>query len=518
MQKHYGRYEVMYQLGQGAMAAVHLARDPLLGRFVAIKVLHSELTTQPDVLNRFFKEARIVAAVRHPHVVEVFDFGQEGQSMFLVMEFVDGQSLGSLLKQLKIPSMHPTEPVDQGEEISRATPFLLAEPMDAQVAAALICQAAEGLSVAVRHGVVHRDIKPENMMIDQEGNLKISDFGIAHVQDDSLTKTGAVLGSPHYMSPEQARGFKPITFQADMFSLGAVFYNCLAGHPPFQGKNLPDLFRKIVSEPHVPLWRLRPDIDPFLMSLVDTLLHKDPAQRGGGPKWLHRQLQSYLLTLGIVEPSERVSTYLQGLSAQGVQTTWRSTRSPTVQDHAQRTLRYSRETRRETALAWPLASIVVVAVVVTGLWYRLGHHTVNTKVAFSTAQMTPAISVPIIKDGPELRLPVPAKVHIDTSLSVESKSPTDTENPSTAAIESPANLTLQSSPPFAEVFVDGRYVGLTPVKLEAMISGSHRIVMKGKGSPPLDTLLILHPGVQGFKFIIEKDFATRLAGTAEEVD
>ncbi len=500
------------------MAAVHLARDPLLGRFVAIKVLHSELTTQPDVLNRFYKEARIVAAVRHPHVVDVFDFGQEGSDMFLVMEFVDGQSLGSLLKQLKIPSLHPTEPADQNDEMSRATPFLLATPMDAQVAAALICQAAEGLSVAARHGVVHRDIKPENMMIDQQGTLKISDFGIAHVQDDSLTKTGAVLGSPHFMSPEQVRGFKPITFQADMFSLGAVFYNCLAGHPPFHGKNLPDLFRKIVSEPHVPLWRLRPDIDPFLMTLVDTLLHKDPAQRGGGPKWLHRQLQSYLVTSGIVEPSERVCAYLQGLSAQGVQTTWRSTRSPTVQDHAQRTLRYSRETRRKTPLLWLLASGLVVAVLAMGLWYRLGHHTVNPKVAFSADQVAPPVLAPVVQEGKGLLMPETIASHSDSSLSVERKNPDETEHVLTPAVESPANLTLQSSPPFAEVFVDGRYVGLTPVKLEGMVSGSHRIVVKGKGSPPLDTLLNLRPGVQGFKFIIEKDFAARLAGATDEVD
>src|SRR5690606_22062213 len=203
----------------GAMAKVFLARDPVLSRLVAVKVLHADLAERKDVLQRFFNEARTVAMVRSPHVVDVFDFGQEGNDLFLVMEFVDGVSLQELHRRLS----------------ARAGLAAKGSPLDAALAASLISQAAEGLSLAARHGVVHRDIKPVNLMINRQGYLKISDFGIAHVQDDSLTKTGAVLGSPLFMSPEQARGLKPITFQADMFSLGSVFYCCLAGHPPFRG-------------------------------------------------------------------------------------------------------------------------------------------------------------------------------------------------------------------------------------------------------------------------------------------
>jgi hypothetical protein len=430
--------------------------------------------------------------------VEVFDFGQEGQDMYLVMEFVDGQSLGSILKQLKAPSFQSTE------------------PLDAQIVAALICQAAEGLSVAARQGVVHRDIKPENMMIDQQGYLKISDFGIAHVQDDSLTKTGTVLGSPHYMSPEQARGFKPITSQADMFSLGAVFYTCLAGHPPFQGKSLPDLFQKIVREPPVPLWRLRQDVDPFLVNLVDTLLHKDPAQRGDGPKWLHRQLQGYLLSQGIVDPAERVCAYLRGLSAQGVQTTWRSESSQAALSHTQRTLRYSRESKREIAMGWPIAAVVTVILITAGLWYRLGQHKEYPVAVVPTDLTLPAAIGPL--DPPptaELSAPI-ATVGQEALLVTEPGTAPKAIFPEDTAsrVEEASTLLLQSSPPFAEVFIDGRFIGLTPVKVDALVSGRHRIVLKGKHSPVFDTLLNLRPGAQVYKFMIDKDQVTHLAGTA----
>ncbi|HKP95919.1 MAG TPA: serine/threonine-protein kinase, partial [Fibrobacteria bacterium] len=312
---------MLYKLGQGAMARVFLARDPVLSRFVAVKVLHAELAARRDVLQRFFNEARTVAAVRSPHVVEVFDFGQEGKDLYLVMEFVDGLSLHGMLRQLRHDQGHPDRPEGSGASFREAPLYF--DPLDATVAAALMCQAAEGLSVAARHGVVHRDVKPENLMINTQGYLKISDFGIAHVQDDSITKTGAVLGSPLFMSPEQARGLKPITSQADMFSLGGVFYSCLVGHPPFQGRNVTDLFRKIATEPHTPLWRLRPDLDPSLGNLIETLLRKDPAARGGGPRWLHRQLKGYLMASGVMDPAELIGAYLQELSSRGIQTTWR---------------------------------------------------------------------------------------------------------------------------------------------------------------------------------------------------
>jgi hypothetical protein len=569
MNRRYGRYEVLYKLGQGAMAQVFLARDPVLSRYVAIKVLHAELASRKEVLQRFFNEARTVAVVRNPHVVEVFDFGQEGKDLYLVMEFVDGLSLHGVLRQLR--PIRPG-PVDRQDPFSRLDhpphrePALVFEPLDSAIAAALMCQAAEGLTQAAQHGVVHRDIKPENLMINQQGYLKISDFGIAHVQDDSITKTGAVLGSPLYMSPEQARGLKPITSQADMFSLGAVFYACLVGHPPFQGRNITDLFRKIATQPHVPLWRLRPDLDPALGGLIETLLQKNPMDRGGGPRWLHRQLKGYLMALGVMDPADLISGYVQELASRGIQTTWRAegAQDPrpvtlpagTLPMQTVATERYTRESDRRMPAAALGAVLGVLGMAAAGIAWGLWHNRGGTDSREATAVSTPGEggalasfgpnpavgageagspkpgaggqtatqgAVPAATgsaQGPDLNLEGEGTVPTTLSESGGSDTLPSVPGPGKPIGASPpsetAALVLKSSPPFAEAFVDGNYMGVTPVRLESLPAGRHRVVLKIKRTPAFDTVLVLKPGLQSFKFRMDEDGPGRLAVTPED--
>ncbi len=311
----FGRYEAVGKLGEGAMAAVHLARDPVLDRLVAVKVLHRNVAAGRVPLQRFFNEAKTVARLANPHVVEVFDFGKQGREYYLVMEFVDGCSLSSMLK-LPGPG-GATGPVPEAPAQARP-----GRPLPDDITASLLCQAAEGLEMAARHGVVHRDIKPENLMINSQGYLKVADFGIAHLQDDSLTRTGAVLGSPLYMSPEQVRGAKPITSQSDMYSLGAVFYRCLTGSPPFASSTLKELFRKIALEAPAPLALLRPDLDPALARLVDILLQKDPSRRGEGPRWFRAELRAWLLSRGLDDPMDTVAGYLRRLARHAAPAGW----------------------------------------------------------------------------------------------------------------------------------------------------------------------------------------------------
>jgi protein kinase-like protein/PEGA domain-containing protein len=593
MNRRYGRYEVLHKLGQGAMAQVFLARDPVLSRSVAIKVLHAELASRREVLQRFFNEARTVAVVRNPHVVEVFDFGQEGNDLYLVMEFVDGLSLHGVLRQLRPIHAHragrPGRQADSPrlDHPPQGEPAAEFEPLDSAIAAALMCQAAEGLIQAERHGVVHRDIKPENLMINQQGYLKISDFGIAHVQDDSITKTGAVLGSPLYMSPEQARGLKPITSQADMFSLGAVFYACLAGHPPFQGRNITDLFRKIATQPHIPLTRLRPDLDPALGGLIETLLRKNPADRGGGPRWLHRQLKGYLMALGEMDPADLVSGYMRELASRGIQATWRAEGvegaagaenprpialpSATLPMRTVATERHTRENDRPrpaSVLGAALGVMAVLAVlavlgiaaagVAWGVWSsRVDPGSRETGAGLSpvgpspgdasqrslrgtlrdTSEGSPGIgrgslasfaasSVPDAKDIGTKPPPdtgggrAMQAADTDSGISVPSETGGSQDRSSgpggPAGASSPAEtaaLVLKSSPPFAEAFVDGDYMGVTPVRLESLSAGRHRVVLKIKRMPAFDTVLVLKPGLQSFKFRMEADGPGRLAVT-----
>ncbi|MEO6098547.1 MAG: serine/threonine-protein kinase [Fibrobacteria bacterium] len=565
----YGRYEVLYKLGQGAMAQVFLARDPLLNRLVAVKVLHADLASRKDVLQRFFNEARTVAAVRSPHIVEIFDFGQEGKDLYLVMEFVDGLSLHGVLRRMRPPQ--PGSPDDQ-RPVSRhgREAVSQSEPLDPSITAALMCQAADGLAMAAHHGVVHRDIKPENLMINSQGYLKISDFGIAHVQDDSITKTGAVLGSPLFMSPEQARGLKPITSQADMFSLGSVFYSCLAGHPPFRGRTVTDLFRKIAGEAHVPLCRLRPDLDPVLANLVETLLHKHPADRGSGPRWLHRQLKSHLFALGVLDPADLICSHLKELSARGIQTTWRMERSrwgaqatlpiATLPMSPAATESLTRESDRRTpavALSTALGFMVLVAAgIVWGLWQRAPAflspvrvpHTVVTTMLLEARKSHGTQGVasdasgnntrPTAGEWPRrdsnVRVTDSARISwaedyalangLEDSLvsaaaqnTAEAARTTAKANPPIAALGAEtAILVLKSSPPFAEAYVDGNYLGVTPVRLEGLPTGRHRVFLKVRRSPAFDTLLTLNPGLQELKFRLEERVPSRLAGKPED--
>lgn len=278
------------------MASVFLAEDPSLGRLVAIKVIHSHLAGQADLLTRFTSEAKTAAALRSPNIVEIFDYGIEAGAQYLVMEYIDGPTLQHVLN------------------------LQMGEPLSPELAACLAVQAAEGLMVAERKGVVHRDIKPENLMLTSHGLLKIADFGIAHINEQNLTRTGSLLGSPSYMAPEQVEGQKP-SHQTDMFALGAVFYACLTGRKPFNGPNIPAIFRAICELPHKPVEACVPDLDPKLIELSSALLNKKPEERGGGAKVLAGQLRQWLNQRGIYDPSEPVQNLLT-----------------TVQDAANRTM------------------------------------------------------------------------------------------------------------------------------------------------------------------------------------
>jgi hypothetical protein len=272
-----------------------LAEDPALNRMVAIKVIHSHLSSNASLLDRFTVEAKTAASLRNPNIVEIFDYGLQDNAQYLVMEYIDGPNLQFVLN------------------------LLGGKPMAPEICAAVICQAADGLITAEKSGVVHRDIKPENMMFKSDGVLKIADFGIAHISEQNLTQTGSILGSPNFMSPEQVEGKKP-THLTDMFSLGAVFYYCLTGRKPFSGSNIPAIMRHICDLPHEPVESLVENPDPALVRLVDTLLAKDPAQRGKGARWLSLQLRAYLNAKGILDLSETARALLDEAGKLGNQT------------------------------------------------------------------------------------------------------------------------------------------------------------------------------------------------------
>lgn len=209
-----GRYEIVGELGQGAMGIVYKAKDPLIDRTVAIKTisLNLALEEKEEYEARFYQEAKAAGRLSHPNIVTIYDVGKSGDVAYIAMEFLQGRELRDILNE------DPHLPIDQVLDIAM--------------------QLAQGLAYAHEHGIVHRDVKPSNIMVIRDGHVKITDFGIARMASSSVrTQTGMVLGSPKYMSPEQVMG-KAIDQRSDIFSLGVMLYEMLTGQAPFNGENV----------------------------------------------------------------------------------------------------------------------------------------------------------------------------------------------------------------------------------------------------------------------------------------
>jgi beta-lactam-binding protein with PASTA domain len=245
-----GRYTVLQRIGSGGMADVWLADDSHLQRRVALKVLHARFAQDREFVERFRREAEAAAGLQHPNVVAVFDRGEVDGTYYIAMQHLEGRTL----KQL----------IDAG-----LTP---------EQAAGLIRQVLEGARFAHRHGVVHRDLKPQNVIVDDEGKATVTDFGIARAGVSEITQAGSVMGTPHYLSPEQAQGFD-VTAVSDLYSVGVMLYEALTGRVPFEGDSAVAVAMKQVSQAPQRPSSINPQVSPALDAVVMRALEKEPGQR-----------------------------------------------------------------------------------------------------------------------------------------------------------------------------------------------------------------------------------------------
>jgi tetratricopeptide (TPR) repeat protein len=246
-----GKYRVVGRIGKGAMGEVYKAQDPLLHRFVAIKTITPALAAEPDFRHRFQREAQSAAALNHPNIVTIYDFGEEDGLVYMAMELLEGRDL---------------------RELMRSRVALLGDKLS------IMEQLCDGLGFAHARGIVHRDLKPGNIHVQPNGQVKILDFGLARLGDSDITRTGTVMGTPSYMSPEQVRGQKADA-RSDVFSLGAIFYELIANHRPFEAGSDHDVRLRIAESEPVPIRRWAPDTPPALIAVVERALAKDPAGR-----------------------------------------------------------------------------------------------------------------------------------------------------------------------------------------------------------------------------------------------
>ena len=252
-----GKYQLLERLGRGGAAEVYKAFNPTLERVVAIKLLHAHLAEAPDFISRFLREARVVALLRHAHIVQVFDFDTDGERPYMVMEYLPGNSLKARLDEFFQRDEHLPWP-----EVLRLFDALL-----------------DAVAYAHAQGMIHRDLKPANILLDSGGRPVLTDFGIARLLGgDRLTATGVVVGTPAYMSPEQGQGVSADE-RSDLYALGIVLFECLTGNVPFEADTAVALLLKHIHQPVPPLRELRPDLPLALEQVVTRALAKDPAER-----------------------------------------------------------------------------------------------------------------------------------------------------------------------------------------------------------------------------------------------
>jgi len=269
------RYRATEKIGSGGMADIYRAVDETLGRTVAVKVMHARFASEPHFAARFRQEARAAANLVSPHIVNMYDWGQDGDSYYIVMEYVQGSDLKQMERDAALPSARVAE-------------------IGAQVCSAL--------SVAHGYDVIHRDIKPQNIMVQTDGSAKVMDFGIARAGNSAMTQTGSVMGTAQYLSPEQAQG-KVLSPASDLYSLGVTLYEAATGHLPFDADNPVTVALMHVGEAAVLPSTVNPGIDPALESVIIKAMQKNPNDRYSSADEMRRELDAVVVGAAGAETS-----------------------------------------------------------------------------------------------------------------------------------------------------------------------------------------------------------------------
>jgi eukaryotic-like serine/threonine-protein kinase len=443
-----GRYRLIRRIGKGGMGIVYEAEHVGLDKRVAVKFLIDRFAEDPEVIERFHREARTASRIGHENIIDVTDVGQgDDVRPYIVMELLDGDDLGRVLQ-------------DSG-------------PMPAVRAVHVIRQILRGLEAAHAKGIVHRDMKPENVFLIERGGdrdfVKIMDFGISKViaANDSkvrLTQTGAVIGTPIYMAPEQALANGEVDHRADLYAVGVMLFELLAGRPPFIATNYLGLVTQHLNTPPPNLAQFRPDLGPGVVATVMRALEKDPEQRFRSASEMARALPAE----GTLRAMD-VATTLGDGSAVRIATDGVRAAPPAASATAAPA---APAARRRTAI-WIVGSALVVAagMVAVALAIRDREHDPpedRPKVAVAG----PAVPVASERDEPEAEPPSPRRPEV-VSL---------------------GKLDVRTVPPGATVFVDGEHKGTTPILIANILAGAHDVRLEKPGHQTVVVSVIVGGG------------------------
>lgn len=478
----HGRYRILGPLGRGGMGSVYRAHDTALDEAVAIKVLRPDYAHEPAMAERFKSEIRLARKVRHRNVCTIHDFGEEQGLLFISMELVEGVNLKQLLKE------KGALPADEAYELA--------------------LQIAEGLTAVHEAGIIHRDLKTPNVMCDGSGRARLMDFGIAKLQgSESLTATGAIMGTPEYMSPEQGQGHK-VDYRTDVYSLGVVIYELFTGQTPFHGDTPISTILKHIHESPPLEGQPAARIPPAARVVLRRALAKDPRERYATPREFAEALRQAR------HPSLRQ-----------VPASTDALRALTVRHQAVSATPWIR--RR-----WPVVSVLVFAVVGTLLVIGLSARgpaaaspppptTPSPPPVVPSALPAPAPAAGSVAPGPVAgaratprppatrtpappppRLPTPTPLPLATPVS-EVVAPQVTPRAQAYAPPTAPDGSLQVvARPWAEVSIDGRLIGETPLDRIPLPPGPHSVRLRHPAFEPLERAVTIKPG-QGVKLVVD---------------
>lgn len=288
-----GRYKLVDELARGSFATVYIARDIKSNRIYAVKVMHLELSDDGELLARFQREAHILLNLSNPHIVQIFDYGDENDMHYIVMDYIDGQNL-----------KYQT---------------LTSGPMDTLRALNYTRQIAEGLDTAYKHGVVHRDIKPQNIVINSKDVVKITDFGLSRSRETvTLTQSNVFMGTAYYIPPEQAESGRSADTRSDLYSVAAVLFEMLTGRPPFEGETAVDIVVKHMNEKVPSICRLRPDLPIEMDQFMQKAMAKSPADRYSTPREFISALEQLQQQIQAMQPTDRQEALDRHQAGEGV--------------------------------------------------------------------------------------------------------------------------------------------------------------------------------------------------------
>jgi serine/threonine-protein kinase len=492
-----GRYEIVSELGRGAMGVVYKAKDPTIGRTVALKTTRLDVSGLDggEMLRRFQNEARAAGLLSHPNIVTIYDAGQQDGNFYIAMELIEGTTLQELMLQRHIL---PTEEVVH-----------------------LAREICKGLDYAHAHGIIHRDVKPANIMITARGAVKIMDFGIAK-SGGSMTSTGQVLGTPNYMSPEQVRG-RPLDGRSDLFSLGVILYEMLTGEKPFVGQNVTTIIYKIVNETQIAPRDLDVTIHPGLSAIVARLLAKSPDERYQSGADLIHDLESYRLagaalhasTTAVLPPAaphEKTAVLPMRVVA-GSAVRVAAPEAATVMRPVPLQKQGGRSSHRNTIFVILLSIVLLGTAMGSYAYYRTrikmqqleaqiksdelkAAHAAKPKVEPTPAAVSaPAADQPSPAPSPEVTPGTEDQIAPDTTVKLNSlHKGLKTGTPTLATLQ--GELIFSSRPDGAKVLIDGAGdpAWVTPFKASHIAAGTHDVVFSKDGYVQQSRTVELKPG------------------------